>query len=147
MVWTANEPNRPAVWGGPARYVSDPASTSKSDFGMVGHERNGVFFRHRSADYYEPALAAGAAFRSHLTKGSAATAYEATQLVGCGRGCARLVRGAFTPRVVERKDYLTITSLGSVDSPLRSRWRSKCQISTSYHCWPSGSGRDLKIAR
>jgi len=46
MVWTANEPNRPAVWGGPAMYVSDPASTSHSDFAMVGHERNGVFFRH-----------------------------------------------------------------------------------------------------
>jgi hypothetical protein len=46
MVWTANEPNRPPVWGGPAMYVSDPASTSKSDFAMVGHERNGVFFRH-----------------------------------------------------------------------------------------------------
>jgi hypothetical protein len=44
MEWTADEPNRPAVWGGPARYVSDPASTSHSVFAMVGHERNGVFF-------------------------------------------------------------------------------------------------------
>ena len=46
MWWTANEPNRPQVWGGPAMYVSDPANTSHSDFAMVGHERNGVFFRH-----------------------------------------------------------------------------------------------------
>ncbi len=46
MVWTANEPNRPQVWGGPAMYVSDPANTSHSDFAVVGHERNGVFFHH-----------------------------------------------------------------------------------------------------
>jgi hypothetical protein len=45
MEWSASEPSRPAAWGGPAMYVSDPASTSKSDFAMVGHERNGVFFR------------------------------------------------------------------------------------------------------
>ena len=46
MVWSASEPNRPAIWGGPAMYVSDPANTSHSDFAMVGHERNGVFFPH-----------------------------------------------------------------------------------------------------
>jgi len=46
MVWSANEPNRPAVWGGPAMYVSDPANTSHSDFAMVGIERNGSFFHH-----------------------------------------------------------------------------------------------------
>jgi hypothetical protein len=46
MVWSANEPTRPAEWGGPATYISDPASESRSDFAMVGHERNGVFFHH-----------------------------------------------------------------------------------------------------
>jgi hypothetical protein len=46
MEWSANEPARPSKWGGPAMYVSDPASTSHSDFAMVGHERNGVFFHH-----------------------------------------------------------------------------------------------------
>jgi hypothetical protein len=44
MVWSANEPSRPAMWGGPATYVSDLASTSTSDVAVVGHERNGVFF-------------------------------------------------------------------------------------------------------
>jgi hypothetical protein len=43
MVWSAFEPERA---GGPTRYISDPANTSHSDFAMVGHERNGVFFRH-----------------------------------------------------------------------------------------------------
>jgi hypothetical protein len=41
MVWSASEPTRP---GGPATFVSDPASTSTSDVAVVGHERNGVFF-------------------------------------------------------------------------------------------------------
>jgi len=44
MVWSANEPSRPAMWGGPATYASDPTSPSKSDVAVVGHERNGVFF-------------------------------------------------------------------------------------------------------
>ena len=42
MEWTADEPTR----AGGTRYVSDPAGTSHSDFAVVGHERNGVFFPH-----------------------------------------------------------------------------------------------------
>jgi hypothetical protein len=41
VVWSAFEPTRPS---GPTRFVSDPATTSHSDFAVVGHERNGVFF-------------------------------------------------------------------------------------------------------